>query len=215
MTGRFAALWSGGKDCALAVARAREQGIDVTAFVSVVDAATERVRFHGTRAAVLAEQAAAAGAELRLVRASWSGMEAALAAEFAALRRAGIEGVVMGNVHLADVRAWYEERTTAAGLVHVEPVWGLDPAALVTEYVARGGRALVTCVDTARLDGAWLGRELTGPVPGVDAAGELGEYHTLAIAGPPFARPVECHVAGPVELEPGYAQLDVANGRSP
>jgi diphthamide synthase (EF-2-diphthine--ammonia ligase) len=39
----------------------------------------------------------------------------------AALRASGVRGVVFGDIHLADVRAWYEERVKAAGLEHVEP----------------------------------------------------------------------------------------------
>lgn len=210
--GPFAALWSGGKDCALAVALAREQGVEVAAFVSVVDERTDRVRFHATRASVLEAQASSAGVELRLLRTGWAGMDAALSAELAGLRAAGFAGVVMGNIHLADVRAWYEERTAAAGLRHLEPVWGTSPELVVEEYRARGGRALITCVELASLGAEWLGRELGEAMPPqIDAAGERGEYHTLAVAGPPFGREIDVVARGRLEIEPGYAQLDLAN----
>ena len=50
----------------------------------------------------------------------------------------GCTGIVVGNIHLADVRAWYEQRVTAAGLEHVEPLWGEPAMELVYEVVERG-----------------------------------------------------------------------------
>lgn len=218
-------LWSGGKDCALACALAREAGAVVDAFVSVVDAAGRRVRFHGTRSEVLEAQARAAGAASRIIACSWSQMDGALVAALAELRADGYMGVVMGNIHLEDVRAWYETRTRSAGLEHVEPIWGMAPRQVVDRYLDRAGRALVTCTRDSNRIGAWLGRELDHELAaalaaaGADPAGEGGEYHSLAIAGPPFERPLGHRVGGRLEAEPGYAQVDVeiaaANERSP
>jgi uncharacterized protein (TIGR00290 family) len=123
-------------------------------------------------------------------------MEARLRAELAALARDGFEGVVLGDIHLADVRAWYEERVTAAGLAHVEPLWNEPPAALLGEFVERGGRAVLTCVDTERLDGSWLGREIDAgfvrdvQAATIDACGENGEYHSFVFDGPGFREPI-------------------------
>jgi uncharacterized protein (TIGR00290 family) len=141
-------------------------------------------------------------------------MPALLEQHLAELRGRGCAGVVLGDIHLADVRAWYEDRVRAAGLDHVEPLWGDDPAALLAEFVAGGGRAVVTCVDTERLDASWLGRvvdeafvrDIAG-LP-VDACGENGEYHTFAFAGPAFARPLEWR-AGDRRSDGRFVQLDV------
>ena len=32
------------------------------------------------------------------------------------LRLRGCQGIIFGNIHLADVRAWYEERVRGAGV---------------------------------------------------------------------------------------------------
>lgn len=79
----------------------------------------------------------------------------------------------------------------------MEPLWDEPPLALVEEFVASGGRAVVTCVDTDRLDASWLGRVIDeafvrdiAALP-VDPCGENGEYHSFAFAGPAFARPLE------------------------
>lgn len=151
------------------------------------------------------------------VFASWQEMPALLERQLAELRRRGYAGVVLGDIHLADVRAWYEDRVRAAGLDHVEPLWGDDPAALVGEFVAAGGRAVVTCVDTERLDESWLGRVIdegfVGDIAGlpVDACGENGEYHSFAFAGPAFARPVAWR-PGERRSDGRFVQLDVLPG---
>ena len=44
----YALMWSGGKDSALALWRARRHGLHVEWLVNIYDRATERVRFHAT-----------------------------------------------------------------------------------------------------------------------------------------------------------------------
>ena len=207
-------MWSGGKDSALALDRARRAGIDVTRLVSFYDSTTRRVRFHSTRVEMLETQAAAIGVVLRAIPSSWPEMEAKLRQELSSLREEGFSGVVFGDIHLADVRAWYEERVTAAGLEHVEPIWGEPPDLLLGEFVASGGRAVITCVDLAKLDEAWLGRIIDDrfaseiATTGADACGENGEYHSFAFAGPVFKRPL-AWIAGERRLDSGFAQLDL------
>jgi diphthamide synthase (EF-2-diphthine--ammonia ligase) len=179
------------------------------------DAETGRIRFHATSRAMIERQVEATVAGRGLgVYTSWERMPAELEERLAGLRRDGYAGVVLGDVHLADVRAWYEERVVAAGLEHVEPLWGDDPMALVEEFVATGGRAVVTCVDTERLDAAWLGRVVDeafvreiAATP-VDPCGENGEYHSFAFAGPAFARPVAWR-PGERRSDGRFVQLDV------
>jgi diphthine-ammonia ligase len=207
-------MWSGGKDSALALHRARVGGIQVTRLINFFESATGRVRFHGTRHEMLRAQVRATGIELRAIGTSWPGMETRLSEELVTLREDGFAGVVFGDIHLADVRKWYEERVRAAGLEHVEPLWGESPAQLVREFVESGGRAVVTCVDLSRLDESWLGRiideafldEIAGT--GADACGENGEYHSFAFRGPVFARQVDWQ-PGERRSEPGFSQLDV------
>jgi len=189
----------------------------VRTLVTFYEASSRRVRFHATRIGLIRRQAAATGVP-RLIAAgtSWPQMEARLVELLGQLRAEGCAGVVLGDIHLADVRAWYEERVIAAGLEHVEPLWGEAPAVLLDEFVAGGGRAVVTCVDLERLEESWLGRVVDEAFAreiaelGVDPCGENGEYHSFAFAGPMFRRPV-AWTPGRRRREGRFLQLDLAS----
>ena len=217
MSGRYALMWSGGKDSALALDRASRAGIEVARLISFYDSATRRVRFHATRVEMLEAQAEAIGIGIHAIPTSWPEMEANLREELTSLSAEGFTGVVFGDIHLADVRAWYEERVTAAGLEHVEPIWGEPPHLLLEEFISSGGRAVITCVDLAKLEEAWLGRVIDERFAseigrtGADPCGENGEYHSFAFAGPVFTKALTW-TAGERRLDSGFAQLDLTNG---
>ena len=220
MSGRYALMWSGGKDSALALHRAQRSGLEVTRLVSFYDSATQRVRFHGVRFEMLETQARSAGIEIKAIGTSWPQMEGRLVEELAALRRDGYTGVVFGDIHLADVRAWYESRVVAAGLEHVEPIWGEAPELLLREFVDIGGRALITCVDLTRLDRSWLGRVIDQNfveeigATGVDPCGENGEYHSYVFAGPVLKHAIGWRL-GEVRTDERFAQVDVIADADP
>jgi uncharacterized protein (TIGR00290 family) len=208
-------MWSGGKDSALALWRARQRELQVDWLVNVYDRATGRVRFHATPVRAIDLQAKAAGVPLVSVATDWETFDASLRETFATLVRQGCAGTVFGDIHLADVRGWYEERTHAAGLEHVEPLWGESPADLLAEFVAIGGRAVLTCVETAKLDASWLGRVIDQrfvhdiAAIAVDPCGENGEYHSFAFDGPFFNEAVPW-IAGHRRDDGRFAQLDVS-----
>ena len=188
---------SGGKDSTLALDRARRQGLDVRILANLYDRDSGRVRFHGVRAALIAEQAEALG--LTCLQAATGADDFADVFEqlLDDLKQRGCHGVVFGNIHLADVREWYEARVRAARLEHVEPLWGEPPIEIVYEVIERGYRALIVGVDAHRAAAPFLGRELDADVvtelgiaEGLDPSGERGEYHTFVHDGPAFATPI-------------------------
>jgi len=207
-------MWSGGKDSALALMRARARGLNVTRLLNFFDPASKRVRFHATRFQLIQEQADAIGIGLALYGVTWEKYELEFRAMLGALKDEGFAGVIFGDIHLADVRAWYEERVRAAGLEHVEPIWGEPPMALLNEFVGSGSRAIITCVETPKLDESWLGRIIDPDFvrdiekTAVDPAGENGEYHSFTFAGPLFSAPIRI---APGERRTGgrFIQLDL------
>src|SRR5437773_12466332 len=98
----YAAMWSGGKDGAFAVWRGRERGLDVRLLLNFYDAPSRRVRFHATRAEVIAAQAAATRIPLRQIATTWEDFEGASRGAPANLQAGGFHGVLCGDSHLAD-----------------------------------------------------------------------------------------------------------------
>ena len=211
----YALAWSGGKDSTLALDRARQQGLDVRYLLNIYEGSSGRVRFHGVRRELIEGQAKALGLGLVQRHTHPDDFEKAFLAALDELRSLEVTGIVFGNIHLADVRAWYEERTHARGFRHVEPLWGEPPAALVAEFVRRGHRARIVSVDLKQGRREWLGREIDDVFlrsleesPQVDPCGERGEYHSFAFDGPLFTRPIVVREAGTLEME-GHALLDL------
>jgi len=214
----YAVCFSGGKDSMLALDRARRAGLRIARLVTLYDEASERVRFHAVPIGVMRAQAEALALPLSVYATTPATFEAVFLAALAALRTDGISGVIFGNIHLADVRAWYEERVRAAGLEHVEPLWGEAPGQLAREVLARGYTAVLTCIEEAKAEPAWLGQPLSEELitaferRGIDPCGEYGEYHTLVTNGPLFRRPLpvyfgDVHMEG--EGQGRFRQLDV------
>lgn len=210
-----ALAWSGGKDATLALHRARQRGFTVTHLYSIYEGNSGRTRFHGIPTGLLEAQARAL--ELPLV------MDATHPDDYETVHRRllehlvqqGVGGVIYGNIHLEDVRQWFEERSEDLNLEHVEPLWGDPPAQLVREFLTAGYRTLIVSVDLEQANPDWLGRELAGEVmeeilhdADVDPCGERGEYHTFAWDGPLFSEPVKFRRGETFERE-GHRILDL------
>lgn len=212
----YALAWSGGKDSTLSYHRARQRGYPVSHLLTVYEGSTGRTRFHGVRRELIEAQAASLGLEPVLESTGDSAdFEEAFGAALDRLSEAGVAGVIFGNVHLDDVREWYETRVTGRGLEHVEPLWGDPPRRLLREFLSGGYRTLICSVNLEIGRPEWLGRELDGSLaaeleaePDVDCCGEHGEYHSFAWDGPLFGRPVEYRRGDEIEIE-GHRLIDL------
>jgi diphthamide synthase (EF-2-diphthine--ammonia ligase) len=79
--------------------------------------------------------------------------------------------------------------------------------------IAAGVRAKLTCVDPAKLDRSFAGRDFSEELiealpPGVDACGENGEFHTFVYDGPVFRCPIAVRPGEVVERD-GFVFADV------
>jgi diphthine-ammonia ligase len=207
--------FSGGKDSMLALDRATRQGWPVKYLVNLYDEASQRVRFHGIRKELIQAQADALGLPLLAYPTQPETFEQIFLAALKDVRARGVDTIIFGNIHLADVRAWYEERTTGHGLHHLEPLWGEAPATLVHEVIERGYHAILTSIELARSRVEWLGQPLTPALvsafeqAGIDVCGERGEYHTFVTDGPLFQHPIPISLGQAANM-PGFALIEIA-----
>lgn len=188
--------WSTGKDSAYALHLLRQMpGIEVVGLLTTLNETFDRVAMHAVRRELLEAQAAAADLPLRIVPIPWpcsnEVYDAAMANALDAARDNGLEAVAFGDLFLADIRRYREERLASVGLRPLFPLWGRPTRELAEEMIASGLRAWLSCVDSRALPASFAGRsfdrELLGALPAnVDPCGENGEFHTFAWAGPMF-----------------------------
>jgi diphthamide synthase (EF-2-diphthine--ammonia ligase) len=79
--------------------------------------------------------------------------------------------------------------------------------------VAGGLSAIVTCVDPKRLDASFCGRTFDAAFLAelpevVDPCGENGEFHSFAVAGPMFGRPLAVET-GEIVARDGFVFADL------
>ena len=221
---RAAVSWSGGKDSCAAFERSRE-AFDVVAAVTMIDLEGTRSRAHGIRIELLRAQTAALGLRHVMRRCDWSSYEEEFEHGLRELHADGVTHVIYGDIVYPEHRAWAERLSERAGLVAVEPLFGIPTGEVVRSFVRGGGRATIVAVEAAKLDAAWLGTELSDAAidrlvtAGVDPCGENGEYHTFVTNSTSFAHPVAVQRGEVVQVR-GYWAVDlepvpVASGTSP
>jgi uncharacterized protein (TIGR00290 family) len=208
---RAVAFWSGGKDSGLALDRVRRSGaLEVVALITTVNAEFRRVSMHGIREELIDHQAEAIGIPAhKMYVGSQSGNDEyvqALRTTLTTFRERGVTHVIFGDIFLEDLRRWRESLLTSLGMVGVFPLWKSDTRALGQEFVDRGFRAIICCIDDAHLTESDVGRALDADFfrqvpPGVDPCGENGEYHSFLHDGPLFRRPVRFEI-GPRVYRP-------------
>lgn len=196
---KAAVLWTGGKDCTMALHEAAADGYHVCCLATF---APPRPAFLAHPLAVIRLQAQALRLPHHLLT-----VEAPFEQGYeSALRRlcdtAQVDSIITGDLAPVDQQPhWIGERCRALGLSVHTPLWGRDRGRLLDQLLARGYRVIFSCVDTRWLDAELVGRELTASrrhaleaaleSRGGDLGGEQGEYHTLVVDGPSFRRPVE------------------------
>lgn len=210
--------WSGGKDSALALRALRsEPGFRAIALITTVTAEYGRISMHGVRRELLVRQAEAAGVpliEVEIPPVCPNHVYDQLmgqALDESPLR--DVPGIAFGDLFLADIRSYREQRLAAVGKRAIFPLWGTDTRRLAHRFIAMGFRAIIVCVDPSKLDGAFAGRRfdkrLLAELPeGVDPCGENGEFHTFVDGGPIFSGPIECEIGDTVTRD-GFVFCDV------
>jgi uncharacterized protein (TIGR00290 family) len=213
--------WSGGKDSSLALAVLRaDPGVDVVGLLTSVTTEYDRISIHGVRHSLLAAQAEAVGLPLLEIPLAPACTNDAYEAAFhAALVKArqrfpDCRTLAFGDLFLEDVRVYRERLLSGTEYEASFPLWGRDTAALAREFIERGFRAYLVCVDTTQLDGGFAGRAfdpaLLRELPSsVDPCGERGEFHTFVWRAPVFDREISVAIGESVLRDGRFAYRDL------
>ena len=131
----------------------------------------------------------------------------------------GVEEVVFGDLFLEDIRAYREQALGGTGLRPRFPLWLRPTDELAHDMLAAGVRAVLTCVDPAKVPAELAGRawddDLLAELPeGVDPCGENGEFHTFVWDAPGFREPIAVE-PGPIVERDGFVFADVRPAGAP
>lgn len=184
-----AVLWTGGKDCTLALCRARDAGVAIRALATFHPEGNSVDAFKAHPLPRVREIAAAANLPLELVPVA-APYRAGYIRGLEQLRdKYGIDAVVTGDIDLVDgLPNWIRQCCESVGIQAIMPLWQQPREELLRELLARGIAARVSWINSPHLPGEWLGRTidarfiddivLLAETVSIDVCGENGEYHT-------------------------------------
>jgi diphthine-ammonia ligase len=195
--------WSGGKECCLALQKARAQGHEVAYLLSYIY--SEPYIFHSFRLMEL--QSKTTGIQLIKVKIK-KAYEDILGTLARLKREEGIEGIVVGDIEGAGCaqihQTYYDTMCVQLDLKLMMPNENTskDTYDVLTEEISAGIRPIMNCINLDFFDKNWLGRELNSDSikdlkaladkQGIDVCSEDGQgYHTMVMKAPFFKENIE------------------------
>ena len=205
--------WSGGKDSSYALHKVLQEGLyDVKYLLSTFNGNYNRLSMHGVREELIAAQAASIGIPLLKVyvyEASNAEYEKQMQEILLQAKAENINHVIFGDIFLEDLRQYREQKMATINMHCVFPIWKTDTKWMVNDFIAKGFKTIVCCINDGYLDGSWCGRMIDDSFvndlpPSVDTCGENGEFHTFCFEGPIFKKPIKI-----IKGEKTYKALEI------
>ena len=210
----FFCSWSGGKDSCLALYHAVQHGGRPQCLLTMMAEDGMKSRSHGLPKTLIQEQARSLGVPIVFRSASWENYEAVFVSALHEFREKGIEGGVFGDIDIDSHREWVKRVCALADIRPFHPLWKRERRELLAEFVDLGFKATIVVLKSNKLGKEFLGKTIDRKTiaelekAGVDASGELGEYHTVVTAGPMFSSGILLKRKGQL-LHDGYWFLEV------
>ncbi len=186
---KAAALFSGGKDSLYSVYLAEKQGVTVEHLITLLPNLPWPSP-HAENIEALKILAKSMGKHLTIVDFKIEG------AFIEALKSLEVDALVAGDINVEAHLAGLKDVCNKTGLELLEPIYGRDTSELFHELFSLGFKALITGVNLKFLGEEWLGfviseetdAEFLSKIGNVDPLGENGEFHTLVLECPLYAK---------------------------
>ncbi|HAO06304.1 MAG TPA: ATP-binding protein [Chryseobacterium sp.] len=196
--------WSSGKDSALALYKIlKEEKFEVTSLLTSINKEFQRISMHGVHVSLLEKQAESLGFPLIKMELpkepSMEEYREIMGRTMTEIQSQGITHSIFGDIFLEDLKKYREDQLRSIGMEGVFPLWKINTTDLIREFLDRGFKTIVTCVNETYLDKSFAGRiideDFIKDLPeNVDVCGENGEFHTFTFNGPLFKNPVEFEI---------------------
>jgi diphthine-ammonia ligase len=209
----FFCSWSGGKDSCLALYHAIRNGGKPTFLFTMMAEGGERSRSHGLPKSLLEQQSQRLGIPIVLRSATWDQYERVFLDVLREFKKGGIETGVFGDIDVDANREWVQRVCGETGVDPYHPLWKRPRRTLLNEFMDLHFTATVVVIRNDKLSSNFLGSEIDQRTisameeAGVDASGELGEYHTVVTDGPIFSSKIALKIRGR-KIQDGYSFLD-------
>ena len=197
---KVVASWSGGKESCFACYKAMLDGFEVSHLLNFVSK-EKRCMSHGLDPKLMVAQSQAIGIPIIQRKITWDTYEEGFKNTMMKLKQMGIEGAVFGDIDIQEHKDWVNRVCNEVDIIPIEPLWGLDPEHILTDFIDEGFEAVVINVKADLFGEKWLGRKVDRSFledlrklhskRNIHICGELGEYHTLVTDGPFFKRRVK------------------------
>jgi diphthine-ammonia ligase len=184
------ALFSGGKDSLYAVYLAEKQGVTVDHLLTLLPTLPWPSP-HAENVEALKILAESMRKQHTIVDFKKEG------AFVEALERLEVDALIAGDINVEAHLAGLKDVCNKTGLELLEPIYGRDTSKLFSEIFGLGFKALITGVNLKYLGEEWLGFVISeesgagflSKIGSVDPLGENGEFHTLVLECPLYAKP--------------------------
>ncbi|MBX0359305.1 hypothetical protein [Halobacillus sp. Nhm2S1] len=213
--------WSGGKDSALALQKVMDdENYEIAGLFSTISEHSLRLPVHEVSQNLLMKQADALGLPLEIVmvpeRPSNQVYNMVMKKMFEGFRERKISKVVYADLFLEDIRSFRDQLLKKNKMTGVYPLWGMGSQKVASEVIGNGFQAVVTTVDTLKLDqrlpGILYDQGFLHSLPSdIDPCGENGEFHTFVCDGPLFHTPLRVQHGNRFESHDGrfsHVELD-------
>ena len=197
MMSRAVVSWSGGKDSCFACYKAMLDGFEVSYLLNFVSK-DGRCMSHGLDSELIAAQSQAIEIPLVQKEVTWETYEQEFKIAIQQLKQRGIDAAVFGDIDVQEHKDWVDRVCGEVGITPLEPLWGLNPEQILTDFIDEGFEAIVINVKADLFGEEWLGRRVDRRFledlqkrrskRDFHICGEWGEYHTFVIDGPIFKR---------------------------
>ncbi len=191
--------WSGGKDSSYALYKIFSEAVyDVKYLLSTFNGTYKRLSMHGVREELIDAQAAQLGIPLLkmyVYEANNLEYEHQMQTALSLAKSEGIHHVIFGDIFLEDLRAYREQKMAALDMHCVFPLWKMDTTCIVKDFIAKGFKTCICCINDGYLDDTWCGKMIDenflNELPThVDACGENGEFHSFCFDAPFYKQPI-------------------------
>jgi uncharacterized protein (TIGR00290 family) len=215
---KYAASWSGGKDSCFALWKAISQGLKVSYLLNFINEDSTRAMSHGLDHRLIGLQAKAVGLPMLQQKVTWGTYEDGFKTALNELKLKGITGLITGDIYLQEHKDWIDRVCGESRVRALLPLWGMDSAGLLTDFIETGFKAIVVSVKAEIFGKEWLGRQVDSKLAAelkalttkskIDVCGEAGEFHTFVYDGPLFKKPIRIGKSIPIARDSHWT-LDI------